>query len=133
MDKALLPLNRYFDFKGRSTRTEYFAFGIALTLVYAFLLFVMLSTMTRDQGPSGIGMMSLGMMCIVSIGTFVPSIALIVRRLHDQGRTGWMALLMLIPYAGGLIVFIFMCLSGDEGPNLYGEDPRAVGTYSSIY
>ncbi len=35
-----------------------------------------------------------------------------------------MVLLALIPYLGGLIVLIFMCLEGTRGANRCGPDPR---------
>lgn len=133
MDKALLPLNRYFEFKGRSTRTEYWAYSIALGLVYAFLAVVLLATTTPREGPGGMGILAVGLMFIVAIGTAVPSIAVTVRRLHDQDRSGWMTLLCFVPYVGSIVLLVFMCLGGTRGPNRYGEDPRAEGTYSSIY
>lgn len=34
-----------------------------------------------------------------------------------------MILLGFIPYVGGIIVLIFMCLEGTRGPNRYGPDP----------
>jgi uncharacterized membrane protein YhaH (DUF805 family) len=34
-----------------------------------------------------------------------------------------MVLLGFIPYVGGLIVFVFMCLPGTPGENYYGPDP----------
>jgi len=63
--------------------------------------------------------------CVMGLGLIVPSIALQVRRFHDQDRSGWMALLNFIPYLGGLIVFVFMCLDGTHGPNRFGPDTKA--------
>jgi len=54
----------------------------------------------------------------------VPSIAVTVRRLHDQGKSGWFYLISLVPYVGGFIVLVFMCLEGTPGPNEYGENPK---------
>ena len=34
-----------------------------------------------------------------------------------------MVLLGFIPYVGGIVVFVFMCLSGTRGPNRFGPDP----------
>jgi uncharacterized membrane protein YhaH (DUF805 family) len=57
------------------------------------------------------------------MGLVIPNIAVQVRRLHDQDRTGWMILLFIIPYIGGLIAIIFMCIPGTNGPNRFGPDP----------
>ena len=39
----------------------------------------------------------------------------------------WFVLLGFIPYVGGLIVLVFMCLEGTQGPNRFGADPKGVG------
>ena len=57
------------------------------------------------------------------LGSIIPSIAVQVRRFHDQDRSGWMILLGFIPYVGTFIVIIFMCLKGTTGPNRFGPDP----------
>ncbi len=69
-----------------------------------------------------------GLMMIFAFGTIVPSIAVTVRRFHDQDMTGWLYLLSFIPYIGWLIVFVFMCIDGTRGPNQYGDDPKDPGT-----
>jgi uncharacterized membrane protein YhaH (DUF805 family) len=58
------------------------------------------------------------------LATFIPSLAVQVRRFHDQDLTGWLVLLGFIPYVGGLIVLVFMCIDGTRGPNKYGPDPK---------
>ena len=54
----------------------------------------------------------------------IPGIAVQVRRFHDQDKSGWFVLLGLIPFVGGLIVLVFMCLEGTKGPNRFGPDPK---------
>lgn len=46
-----------------------------------------------------------------------------VKRCHDLGRSGWAALLCLIPYLGLIMVILLGCIRGKEGPNQYGVDP----------
>lgn len=46
----------------------------------------------------------------VGLGTIIPSLAIGVRRIRDAGFSGWMYLLILIPFFGGLIIFIFTLL-----------------------
>jgi uncharacterized membrane protein YhaH (DUF805 family) len=65
-----------------------------------------------------------GLFALFALASFIPTIAVQVRRFHDQDRSGWMVLLALIPYLGGLIVLIFMCLEGTRGANRFGLDPR---------
>ena len=50
------------------------------------------------------------------LAVIVPSLALTVRRLHDANFSGWMYLLVLIPFVGGIILLVFTLLdSKPEG------------------
>lgn len=58
--------------------------------------------------------------------TFIPSIAVQIRRFHDQDRSGFFVLLNFIPFIEGILVLVFMCLQGTKGENRFGPDPLAV-------
>ncbi len=47
-----------------------------------------------------------------------------VRRLHDHGYTGWLALAELVPVVGSLFILV-VCglLPGDSGGNRFGPPP----------
>ena len=50
------------------------------------------------------------------LAVIVPSLALTVRRLHDSNFSGWMYLIVLIPFIGGIILLVFTLLeSKPEG------------------
>jgi uncharacterized membrane protein YhaH (DUF805 family) len=53
----------------------------------------------------------------------VPSIAAVVRRLHDTGKSGLLALLMLIPIIGAIILIVMCIPEGDTAANEYGPPP----------
>jgi uncharacterized membrane protein YhaH (DUF805 family) len=42
----------------------------------------------------------------ITLGVFIPKLALGSRRLHETGRPGWWQLLFLIPFIGTIIVLI---------------------------
>jgi len=135
MDWMLLPLRRYADFSGRSRRKEYWMFALGQVIVFAILAFlagfgaVLSSSSDAPAGPLGwLGMVLLVLAILILI---VPSIAVQVRRFHDQDKSGWLVLLSLIPYAGGIIIIVFMCLEGTRGENRYGPDPKAMGATSA--
>lgn len=67
------------------------------------------------------------------VALFIPSLAVQIRRFHDQDRSGWFALLCFIPYIGGIILIVFMCIGGTRGPNRFGDDPREVSPLSSVF
>lgn len=54
------------------------------------------------------------------LAVIVPTISLMVRRLHDSGKSGFFFFLDFIPFVGGLIMLIFMCLESN-GSNQYGD------------
>lgn len=111
----LLPLKRYADFNGRSTRREFWMFQIP----YVGLLLVSLISY------GVFGMLAILLAAIIAVGGFVPQLAVQVRRFHDQNRSGLLVLANLIPYVGALGVLIFMLMPGTEGDNDFGPDPLA--------
>lgn len=129
MEWMLMPLRRYADFQGRSRRKEYWMFFLLLIVVYSvFMVPLMLSgaaaSMAGQQTPGPLFFVGFGLIVILALALFIPSIAVQVRRFHDQNRSGWMVLIGLIPYVGGLILLVFMCLEGTRGPNRFGPDPK---------
>jgi uncharacterized membrane protein YhaH (DUF805 family) len=93
--------------------------------LFYFLVIVVLTAMAflLGTGPNEPSIAPLVLLGLFVLGTIVPAIAVQVRRFHDQDRSGWFILLNFIPYAGGLIVFVFMVLSGTRGTNRFGPDP----------
>ncbi|WP_115047758.1 DUF805 domain-containing protein [Xanthomonas arboricola] len=127
MEWMLLPLKRYADFTGRSRRKEYWMFMLlqAIVLVVLGSLFgIAVALMGGENGPGALAWLVAAVVVIVVLALIVPSIAVTVRRLHDQGKSGWFYLISLVPYVGGFIVLVFMCLEGTPGPNEYGENPK---------
>ena len=74
---------------------------------------------------SPIAMLGVGLIFLVGLAIIIPAIAVQVRRFHDQDKSGWFVLLNFVPYVGGIIVLVFMCLEGTKGENRYGPDPKA--------
>ncbi|ESQ77503.1 DUF805 domain-containing protein [Asticcacaulis sp. YBE204] len=96
MNLMLRPFARYADFKGRARRLEYFMFGLFQLIVYIVLIvFLMLSVTSGKIGTAAVG----GLISTVGIFAFaaaciIPNYALVFRRLHDSGRSGWWILLL---------------------------------------
>lgn len=118
-----MALNRYADFSGRSRRSEYWYFVLGNVLI-VFALAIVGGGIAAAVGSEEAMMIPAGLIGIFYLAVLIPSLALIVRRFHDQGKSGWFALLMLIPYLGGLIVFVFMCLDSEPGANKWGPNPK---------
>ncbi len=134
MEMMILPLKRYFDFSGRSRRLEFWMFfplQFVPLLCLAFWIFRILVTigMNGDNGHAiedAAGSIGTAIACfgLFLAALFIPTLALQVRRFHDQGMSGWFVLLNLIPL-GGFVVLALMCRDGMRGDNRYGPDPKA--------
>lgn len=139
MEWMLMPYRRYADFNGRSRRKEYWMFALLMLIVYAVLASLMLAGgLTSvfggaDAAPSFGPMFWLGAVLfgVFALATFIPAIAVTVRRLHDRDLSGWWYLGVVIggaiPMVGPLIsigFLVFMCLQGTPGPNRFGPDPK---------
>ena len=123
MEWMLMPLRRYADFSGRSRRKEYWMFFLAYVLILAVT--GILYEISHVVG----GLIA----AVVVLGLFIPSLAVQVRRFHDQDKSGWFVLLSIIPYIGGLIVLVFMAIDGTRGPNRFGEDPKGIDGLSDVF
>jgi uncharacterized membrane protein YhaH (DUF805 family) len=128
-----MPFRRYADFSGRSGRQEFWMFQMFNLLVYVVLggtslVYFMHNASTVDYAPGRPvpvpGIVGVVLLCFYVLAAFIPAVAVQVRRFHDQDKSGWFILLGLIPYAGALILLIFMLLEGTRGPNRFGADPR---------
>jgi len=100
-------LKKYVVFDGRATRSEYWyyaLFNFIITLILAFIPILDL---------------------IYMLATFLPSLSVAIRRLHDIGKSGWWLLIGLIPIIGPFIVLFFMIQDSNED-NQYGTNPKAV-------
>ncbi len=124
IDWAVLPLRRYADFEGRAPRSEYWWFLLFQWLAYIVIgVFFAITGVTL--GGAAIGPFIAAMMAIilVMLALFIPNLACMARRFHDQDLSGWLILLSFIPYVGSLIIIVFMCIRGTDGPNRFGPDP----------
>ncbi len=127
MEWMLMPYRRYADFSGRSCRREYWMFTLLSVLVAFGAVVVMLAggvaAGNSGEGSGPLFWLGFGILGLWVLASIIPSIAVQVRRFHDQDRSGWMILLGFIPYVGSIIVFVFMCLKGTQGSNRFGPDP----------
>ncbi|MBR8239027.1 DUF805 domain-containing protein [Burkholderia sp. AU42008] len=112
-------LNKYATFEGRARRAEYWYFALLTSVLSVAGQIV--GAAGRDAGL--ITLLLLGVIFLVSLALIIPGIAVSVRRLHDTGRSGWFLLLALIPIVGGILLLVWMCSRGTEGPNRFGADP----------
>ena len=132
MSLMFQPLKKYAEFSGRARRSEYWLFTLFIILVeVAYLvLFGVLGGggMTGGSQMNGLGMALTAIYALFALAIFIPSLAVSFRRLHDTDRSAWWLLIALIPFVGGLVLFIFTVLPGTTGANKFGPDPKGGAT-----
>ena len=121
----VLGFQRYFDFSGRSSRSEYW-WWILFVIIAGVVLTVadiLIGTYNADT-ESGL------LASIFGLVTFIPGIAVGVRRLHDINRTGWWVLfaslffwLLFIPV---LLLLYWATRPSDQGDNEYGPEYQSI-------
>jgi len=126
MEYMFMPLRRYFDFSGRSRRKEYWLWTLFVVIVEVVLYSLIVGAVLGSDGQMS-AMVGLPFMLLMIFGLaiIIPGIAVTVRRLHDQDKSGAFILLVFIPLVGPIILLVFMCMEGTPGPNQYGPDPKA--------
>ena len=123
MNWYLKVLKQYADFSGRARRTEFWMFilfnaiiGLALIMVGAIA-----AAISNSGSTFFIGIV---LLCIYNLAIIIPSLAVIVRRLHDIGKSGWCYFVGLIPLVGAIILFVWYCTDSQAGENKWGANPK---------
>ncbi|MER0243846.1 DUF805 domain-containing protein [Streptomyces sp. HSW2009] len=100
------------DWRGRSSRAEYWWFAL-----FALLCWIPLITLALILDSPFVLLGWVGLWFFL-LGTFV-------RRMHDCGRSGWWWFFGLVPLAGPVTILVFTCQRGDLGSNRYGPPADA--------
>jgi uncharacterized membrane protein YhaH (DUF805 family) len=100
-------LKKYAVFEGRARRQEYWMFSL-------FHFLVMFALLLLEGIAPGVGV---ALTMLYLLATFVPSIAVGVRRMHDTGHSGWWLLAPIVP-------FVFSLQDSQAGSNSFGANPK---------
>lgn len=105
LQRYFKAFENYFNVSGRASRADYWSFILVNLLITCILEFApdMVST-------------------IYSLIVFIPVITLVIRRLHDAGRSGWWWLLVFTGI-GSIYVLYLMLKPSQSGSNQYGSNP----------
>lgn len=117
--------SKYARFSGRATRSEYWYFALFSLLITAGLL--LLGSVLSSSGGSMAETSAIAAFLLLLwwAAIVIPTIAVTIRRLHDAGYSGWLYLLVLVPYLGGLVLFIFALLVSQPSDNTWGKAPKS--------
>ena len=129
--------NKYANFSGRASRSEFWFFYLFIIIVYAILFFFIAVVSFKFLWIFG----------IFVLGIIIPALAVTFRRLHDINKSGWFVFLpfpfefigrMLETSSGDIIVFslvftvislglyiylfVLYCTDGDKKNNRFGKN-----------
>lgn len=107
-----------FSFHGRGSRQTL----IWLTVLNGLVAAGAVITVARFGGLSGHSVPAL-IAAGVLLGCLGAEAAALVKRLHDLGRPGWYAALLLVPPLTFYLGFLLLLKPGYDGQNRYGPDP----------
>lgn len=110
-----------FDFNGRARRSHYWAnIGCWLLVGAGILILGVVGASDPGSAAGGYGG-AVGLLLIVAVVcSVVDNMAMVFRRAHDTGKSGWIWLLLLIPLVNLLPFYWLMIEDSQQGPNKYG-------------
>lgn len=120
----------YVDGNGRARRSEYwwFVFFQILFLLAPMFIGAFIAGWTSsydDDVGSIIGGLFVILAAFIYLATILPGLCVLIRRLHDVGLSGWLVLINLVPYLGGLVLFVITLLPSQKQKNVHGPVPGA--------
>ena len=122
MNYYLKVLQNYATFSGRARRSEYWYFAL-FNLIFGIVAIIL-------DNVLGIAMEGMGnygpLYSLYSIVVLIPGLAVLVRRLHDVGKSGWMFFIALIPIIGAIWLLVLLATDSEAGSNKWGENPKEV-------
>ncbi|UVK39690.1 DUF805 domain-containing protein [Mesorhizobium sp. AR10] len=119
----------YFNFAGRARRKEFWGYCLFWTIVMIAILSIGLFSdyaMGNFEVSDEMALVTVGVCGLFVLGTFLPWLGLVARRLHDIGLTGWLSLLFFVPSVGGLAILVFALIPTQTKENQWGPVPAGV-------
>ena len=115
--------NNYSNFDGRARRSEFWYYNLMNMIIVITLVILVVALVAVTQSAIIGGIIGILILLYV-LGTFIPSIAVLVRRLHDVGKSGWWYFIALVPIVGTIWLLVLLFTDSQEGSNEYGANPK---------
>ena len=120
MKYYLHVLKNFANFNGRARRKEYWMYILFYYLIFIPVVFLdnLFEITINEFIPYG------PLTIIYVLFSMIPTLAVAVRRLHDIGKSGWWMLISLVPFIGGIWLFILLVTDSQLEENIYGKNPK---------
>ena len=120
--KSVLKEN-YCNFSGRARRSEYWNFFL-FNVILGFILYFVTLIFVALFKDSFIILIPLILYFALLIYCLIPGLAVMVRRLHDTGRSGLYYFVVFIPFVGEILLLIFLLEDSQPNTNMYGPSSK---------
>lgn len=112
---------KYACFSGRARRQEYWLF-VLFNIIAGIIVGVVSGVLVSVTNVTAFAFLG----TIYNLAVLIPGFAVLFRRLHDTGRSGWWWLIAFIPFIGWIVLLVFCCLDSQPGENQYGPNPKGL-------
>jgi uncharacterized membrane protein YhaH (DUF805 family) len=121
-------LRNWLVYRGRASRSAYWWFILFTVIVsVAFVIvFVIVFVIAPSANTAAVSVLITVLFVVIAVLFVIVAIylglaelALLVRRLHDSGRSGWWVLIGVVPLVGAIMLLVFTLIEGTPGPNRY--------------
>jgi uncharacterized membrane protein YhaH (DUF805 family) len=125
---------KYATFSGRASRSEYWWWmlvSVAVSIVLNIIIgagtagTMTASSLSSAPAPGPGAIFGTILIAIWALATLVPSLALVVRRLHDGNFSGLLLLIVLVPFLGALALLVLTILPSNPAGQRF-DQPASV-------
>ena len=127
VEAVKLAFARWSDYRGRSSRSEYWwfvLFTLIVAIVYGIAVAVLFPGHLTAAGVYQQSSAATALTWLLYIPLVLFGLPLEIRRLHDSGKPWPYLLFGLIPCAGFIVIIVLMCLDTEATPNQWGPPPQ---------
>ncbi len=120
--------DNYANFTGRARRKEYWMFvlfNVIFAIVALIIDNIIGTSFSIGEGAYAMHLPYGWIYLIYTLIVLIPSLAVLVRRLHDIGKSGWWFFIAFIPLIGAIWLLVLTVTDGNPGSNIYGLSPKA--------
>lgn len=116
---------KFFARYGRIGRLRYFLYaGSTTAVLFSFLVgwAILLPLVSSNSREYVLSFFVISVLLVVLLCFFF-TLSFVRRRVNDMGWTGWLLVLMFVPYVNFLFIVLLVCLPGQLEHNRYGAPP----------
>lgn len=118
------------NFSGRATRKEYWLF---ILISYGIInILGIVGALLTNTPYAALGQFILMSSISYALVAFIPTVAVLVRRLHDFDAPAWLAFILIIPYFGQVLLFFSGFMPSKPGVNKFGPNPHGNHTEQEL-